>query len=424
MSNNSQNDTKSALSPYRVLDLTGGGCLIGGRMLADMGAEVVQIEPPGGSPSRIAPFYKDIPDPEKSLFWFAYCANKRGITLDILRPEGQDLFKKLVSTADIVIESFAAGFLDCLNLGYADLIKVKPDIILTSISIFGQKGPKAHYEGSDLTAWASGGYLYACGNPDRAPNWISFPQTGLFGGAEAAIGSLTALRHRTNTGSGQQVDVSLQECAISPNLNVMQMWGTNHIEFRRVGGYMYIPRTGVRQAIYFKCRDGYIMVLAQGGTEPFVSSSARFVAWMAEEGMAPDWLKKLDWKVDYDAATMGQEIADKVEAAFERFTLTKTKAELYEEGAIKRGVLIAPVATTRDISQDIQLKARDYWVKLEHPELGADVNYCGPFVKMSGTPIHYRNRAPLIGEHNREIYGGELGIPDEELAVLKEKGVI
>ena len=138
---------KSNSAPYRVLDLTEGGCMIGGRLLADLGADVIKIEPPGGSPSRIAPFYKDIPDPEKSLFWFAYNANKRGITLDMTKTEGQDLFKKLVKTADVVIESFAPGYLDSLKLGYADLCKIKPDIILASITPFGQNGPKAALSG-------------------------------------------------------------------------------------------------------------------------------------------------------------------------------------------------------------------------------------------------------------------------------------
>jgi benzylsuccinate CoA-transferase BbsE subunit len=412
------------LLPYRILDLTEGGCMLGGRLLGDMGADVIKIEPPGGSLSRIAPYYKNIEDPEKSLFWFAYNANKRGITLDIHKSEGQELFKKLVRTADAVIESFEPGHLKSLKLGYPELSKLKPDIILTSITPFGQDGPKSGYLGSDLTAWASGGYLYACGDADRAPIWISFPQAGLFGGAEAAIGSVTALWHRRNTGSGQYVDVSLQECAVSPNLNVLQMWDVAGVEFRRVGGALYVPGTGVRQPIYFACKDGSVMILVQGGTEPFVSSSSRLVKWMAEVNMAPDWLKKLDWKGDYDATTMGQAIADRVGKAIEAFTLTKTKAELYEEGAIKRKILIAPVYTTGDICEDIQLQARDYWVKLAHPELNAILTYCGPFIRMSETPLVNARRAPLIGEHNAEIYSGELAISGPELELLKEKKVI
>jgi crotonobetainyl-CoA:carnitine CoA-transferase CaiB-like acyl-CoA transferase len=418
------NGNESALPPYRILDLTEGGCMLGGRLLADLGADVIKIEPPRGSASRTGPYYKNTVEPEKSLFWWAYNANKRGITLDISREEGRELFRSLVRGADAVLESFEPGYLDRLKLGYNDLVRIRPDIILTSITPFGQNGPKAHYRASDLTIWASGAYLFACGNPDRPPTRIGFPQAGLFGGAEGAIGTMTAIWHRYNTGEGQHVDVSMQESALSPNLNVLQMWDVGGVEFHRLGGALYVPGTGVRQPIYFACRDGYVMILVQGGNEPFVSSSARLVKWMEEEGMAPEWLVKLDWKLDYDANTMGQPIADRVGEAVERFTLTRTKAELYEEGAIRRQILLAPVANTKDISENLQLKSRDYWEKMEHPDLGDSVVYCGPFIRMSETPLKYRRRAPRIGEHNDEILAEELGIPREKLDSLRENGII
>ncbi len=419
-----EDNSKSALSPYRVLDLTEGGCMLGGRMLGDLGADVIKIEPPGGSPSRIAPFYRDIRDPEKSLWWFAYNFNKRGVTLNIALPAGQDLFKKLVATADIVLESFEPGYLGQLGLGYPDLAKIKPGIIMTSITLFGQSGPKAHYKGSDLTAWASGGYLNACGDPDRAPVWISFPQCELFGGADGAIGALTALWQRQKSGRGQHVDVSLQECAMSPTLNVLPMWGVNKVDYKRVGINLFIPTTGVRETIYYRCRDGYVMILLMGGNEPFVSSSARMVKWMADEGMSPEWLQKLDWATDYNAISLEQDLATRVAETVEKFTLTKTKAELYEIGAMKRNILIAPLSDTRDISQDVQLQFRGYWLKIAHPELREALTYCGPFIRMSESPLEYRLRPPLIGEHNQEIYGRELGISREELQALKQKEII
>jgi crotonobetainyl-CoA:carnitine CoA-transferase CaiB-like acyl-CoA transferase len=412
------------LPPYRVLDLTEGGCMIGGRLLADLGAEVIKIEPPGGSLSRIGPYYRDEVDPQKSLFWFTFNFNKRGITLDILKPAGQLLFKQLVQKADIVLESFEPGYMDRLGIGYDDLRTIKPDIVFTAITPFGQSGPKAHYKASDLTIWASGAYLYACGNPDRAPVCIGFPQASLFGGTEGATGSLTAIWQRGKTGRGQFVDVSMQECAISPNMNVMQMWGANKVIFRRTGGAAYVPSTGVRQPIYYQCKDGFAMILLQGGVEPFVSSSRRLVKWMTEEGLAPDWLQKLNWVIDYNASTMDQEMADKTGAAVEKFTLIRTKSELYEEGAMRRQIMIAPVNTAQDISEDLQLKARGYWQKLDHPELQEGLVYCGPFVKMSETPITYKQRAPLIGEHNWEIYVDEMGIQKDDLARLRGNRVI
>ena len=329
-------EINSVLPPMRVLDLTDGGCMLGGRLLANAGADVIKVEPPGGSFFRIGPYYKDIKEPDKSFFWFAYNANKRGITLDLRKPEGQNIFKQLVARTDIIMESFEPGFMSSLNLGYEDLCKIKPDIILTSITPFGQNGPKARYAASALTVWASGGYLNACGDPDRAPVWISLPQSFLLGGAEGAIGSLTAYFYRMNTGEGQHVDVSMQEAAVSPNMNILQMWDVNHVEFQRVGSASYVAGTGVKQPIYFKCKDGYVMILAIGGNDPYASSSERLVRWMDEEGMAPDWLKQLNWWTDYNASDLKQELADRVGEAIEKFTLTKTKDELYQKGAFDR----------------------------------------------------------------------------------------
>ena len=165
------------LGPYRVLDLTEGGCMVGGKILADLGADVIKIEPPGGSKSRnIGPYYKDIPDPNKSLYWFAYNTNKRSITLNIEAADGRELFRRLVKDADIVMETFPPGYLGNLDLNYDKLCATKPDIIVASVTPYGQTGPKAHYQGSELTAWASGGCLYVMGDPDRPPVWISFPR--------------------------------------------------------------------------------------------------------------------------------------------------------------------------------------------------------------------------------------------------------
>jgi benzylsuccinate CoA-transferase BbsE subunit len=420
-------EIKSALSPIHVLDLTEGGCMLGGKMFADAGADVIKIEPPNGSPSRIAPYYRDKVDPNESLFWLAYNTSKRGITLNLLKPEGQELFKKLARQADVILESFGVGYMDNLNLGYTGISKVKPDIIYASITPFGQAGPKANYKASDLTIWASGGFLNACGDPDRAPVWIGFsPQASFFGGAEAAIGSMTAYWHRINTGEGQFVDVSMQESTMSGNMNSLQMWDVNQVEFRRVGAVSFVAATKVRQPIYFKCKDGLIMILALGGNDPYASSSEHLVQWMKDEGKCPDWLAKLNWWTDYNAAVLKQDLADKVGQAIEAFTLTKTKAELYETGAFGKykQMLVAPVSSTKDISEDVQLAARNFWPRVPHPELKESLPYCGPYIRMSETPIELKHRAPLIGEHNNEIYTQELGLAETDIKTLKDKGVI
>lgn len=152
-----QGEQETLLEGYRILDLTDEKGFLCGKILGEMGADVILVEKPGGSSARqIGPFYKEIPHPEKSLFWFAYNANKRGITLDLDKEEGRLLFEKLVRTADVIVESFTPGYMESLGFGYEQLSQINPRIILTSISCFGQKGPYSHYKGSDMICWAMG----------------------------------------------------------------------------------------------------------------------------------------------------------------------------------------------------------------------------------------------------------------------------
>jgi crotonobetainyl-CoA:carnitine CoA-transferase CaiB-like acyl-CoA transferase len=414
----------SVVCPFRILDLTDYGCMIGGRILGDLGADVIKIEPPGGSISRIAPYYKDIPHPEKSLYWFAYNANKRGITLDLGKADGLAIFRKLVATSDAVLESGYPSRLKGLGMGYEDLITVKPDIIVSSISPFGQNGPKSHFKGGDLTGWASGGYLQICGDPDRAPNWISYPQAFLHAGAEAAAGTMAALFHRGNSGEGQQVDVSIQECAIACNFQTPEMWDLNKFEMARFSRSLQTRSGGVQQNQVWKCKDGFVLLVPSGGSEPFASSVANLVKWMAEEGMAADWLTEMDWADGYDSAKISQELVNRVEEFIRRFLQTKTKQELYEEGALRRRIMVGPMFTASDISDNAQLKSRDFWQAVYHPELSDTLTYTGPYAKLSEQPVRYRRRAPLIGEHNIEVYERELGLTRQEVILMRQAAVI
>lgn len=420
------NEVKEAfLSPYRVLDLTEYGCLIGGKILGDLGADVIKIEPPNGSPSRnIGPFYKDSADPEKSLFWKAYNTNKRGVTIDIEKADGQQLFKQLVKSADIVLESFPVGYMDDIGLSYTNLEEINPEIILTSITPFGQDGPKAHYKMSDLTCWASGGFMYITGDPDRAPLQISFPQAMLHGGAEAASASMTALWHRIKTGEGQCVDVSIQQCVIWTTMNTTGYWECHNVDYPRAGRHLR-PPTGVKLTFAgIPCKDGFVSCfLMGGGNQSMVAHMKTIVEWMDEEGMAPDWLKDFNWVVDYDIMRVTQETIDRVEESILNFFMTKTKAELYEN-AIQRRILLAPCSDVEDIRSNPQLEARHYWVEMDHPELNDKLTYCGPPIKDSEEQWQIKRLAPRIAEHNMEIFKDELGLSLDHIMILKQAGVI
>ena len=359
------------LGGYRVLDLAQGGCMLCGKVLADLGADVIKIEKPGGDPSRnLGPFHKDQADPEKSLYWLAYSNNKRSITLNIETKDGQELFKKLAANADFVIESFAPDYLNRLRLGYPDLSRINSRIILTSITPYGQDGPKAHYKSCELADWASGGQLATMGDPDRPPTWISFPQASLNAAAQAAAGTMVAHCHREKTGEGQQVDVSIQQSVAWTIMGTTQMWEFNQFEFVRAGAVSVNPKTGVQEKWVFPCKDGYVTAYIHGGGAAFAAASARsLVEWINEDGMAPKWLLKFDWVSDYDSSKLTQELVDRVGDAISRFLMTKTKQEIWQE-AFKRSILLVPVATAEDIYRDEQLRSRDFWVRMRHEELG------------------------------------------------------
>jgi len=414
--------TGSMLSPYRVLDLTDEKGFLAGKILADLGADVIKVEKPGGDLSRnIGPFYHDIPDEEKSLYWFAYNVNKRGITLDIKTADGQELFRRLVKTADFVIESFPPGFMGRLGLDYDSLSRLNPGLIMVSITPFGQTGPYSEYKASDIIAMASGGLMWLLGDPDRAPVRLSLPQAFLHVGAEAAAAALIALYHRGVTGEGQYVDVAMQASLTMLTANAVPYWELNQVIIKRIGAYRAGLTASTRQRLLWPCKDGWVIFYILGGA--FGARSNRALAqWMDSEGMADDFIKNMDWET-FDMATATQETQDLLEAVTAKFFLTKTKQELYQ-AAIEKGLGLCPVSIPEDLLENSQLKARNFWVEIDHPELGAAITYPGAFAQTSETPLTMRQRPPLIGEHNEEIYVNELGLSRQELVTLKESGVI
>jgi len=410
-------ENRLALGPYRVLDLTDENGMLCGRILGDLGADVIKVEKPGGDEARnIGPFYQDVAHPERSLHWFAYNANKRGVTLNLQVEEGREIFQKLVKTSHFVIESFAPGYLEELGLSYSILSQTNPAIIMVSITPFGQSGPNKNYKSSDIVAMAMGGLMYTTGDPDRPPVRVSVEQSYLHAGAQAAVGALIAHWYRETTGKGQQVDISMQEAVIPSIPEMLPYWQFAQYKLVRSGSYIFRGRAWQRVA--WPCKDGQIGMRILTGV--YARAIIPLIEWMDEEGMAGN-LKDINWK-EMDVSKIGQEEYDSWEEQFIHFFLSHTKEELYRE-ALKRHIHLLPAYTTDELVKEKQLTSRDYWTEVAHPELGTSITYPGPFARLNLTPYQIRQRAPLIGEHNHEVYR-ELGITTEKLASLERANVI
>jgi crotonobetainyl-CoA:carnitine CoA-transferase CaiB-like acyl-CoA transferase len=408
------------LSPYRVLDLTDEQGLLCSKILGDLGADVIKVERPGGDPARrLGPFYHDEPHPEKSLFWFALNTSKRGITLNLEDAAGRELFRKMVKTADFVIESFAPGYLDRLGLGYHDLEKINPAVILVSITPFGQSGPYKDFKSSDIVAWAMGGEMAPYGDADRPPLHFSHhSQAYLHAGSDGAQGALTALYQRQLTGEGQQIDVSIQDSVFQCLEHITANWDLRQAIPDR--SEEHIMGANHRSTQIWPCKDGWVS-WSHGGNS-VLAPSMPLIKWMDSEGYTNDFIKNFNWDRP-DFMKIPQAEMDQIEEPTARFFMAHTKAELLD-GAVKFKIMLYPVSTTADMLENKQLAFRNFWIELEHPELGEKITYPGAFAAFSESPIKIKRRAPLIGEHNREIYEKELGLTQDQVVTLKEAGII
>ena len=414
----------SIFSPYRVLDLTTERGLLCGQMLADMGADVVKVEPQGGSAARgIGPFYKDAPHADRSLYWWAYNRNKRAITLDVERDGGRDLLRRLIARADFLIESHNPGYLAQHNLGFADLAKINPALIYVSITPFGQDGPKASYADSDLIIMAAGGPLILAGDEDRPPVRLCIPQAYLHACADAAVAALAAHHERTRSGRGQQVDVAAQQSiAMATQSNILAA-PLGAMEARRMSGGVKVGPLEI--PLVWPASDGYVAMTFLFGTALGVFT-AKLMRFICEKGFCDEATRDKDWIAYGEQLFSGAEPLtefERVKEIVRSFTRSHTKAELLQL-AVERGFLITPVTTVAEVVESPQFASREYFQNVAHPELGASFLYPGPFAKFSATPIEYRLRPPTVGEHNNEIYRDELGLSGREIAELARAGII
>lgn len=411
------------LNGYRALDLTDRKGFFCGKVLGELGVDVIKIERPGGDADRkVGPFYKDIAAAEKSLYWFAYNESKRGITLDIESAEGQQIFRKLVETADFVIESFPVGYMDRLGLAYEQLNKLNTRIIVTSITPYGQTGEWKGWKGTDLTLMATGGIMILTGEPDGVPVRLNPDHAYCLAGSNAALATLIAHYFREISGEGQHVDVSIHECVIGENYHYTSVGEeVSGLPFQRSGMRM---RLGQGLYIYqiWPCKDGYVTWVFFGGT-PGAQDNRRISEWMDDEGILGGIPTDTDWE-GLDFSKIGQDYVDRMEERVAKLFMKHTKHELEDE-AMRRGIRVYAVNDMRDLLNHKQLNYRKFYKDLEHPELGISIRYPGyMFQTTAGDKACIRFRAPLIGEHNRQIYHDELGFSEQKIKELRRSGVI
>ena len=414
------------LKGFRVLDLTDEKGALCGKMFADLGAEVIKVEPPAGcSTRRIPPYLEDKADPEHCLYSIAYHAGKKSVTANLATDDGRAIVADLAAKSDFLVESHQLGYLDSIGLGYDALAKKNLRLIYASITPFGDTGPGKDYNWADIITWAAGGMMYMMGEEGKPPIQMSLPQAGLHAGGEAAVAMMLAHYPRQIDGLGQRIVVNMQACIVWTLMNEQAMPFLHGNHLSRTG--IFVGSADARRKMVYECKDGHISILIAGGTT-FGNSTKALIEWMRENGLGSDWMRTKDWVswvpgVFMKLTDQDRKDIDDLETTIERFLLTMTKHEIYRQG-LKRRIFLAPVANVADVASDEHLKARDFWTPVPHDTIGRTLTFPGPFAKLSATPIGSTTRAPRVGEHNDEIYRGLLGLTSERLNQLRAAGSI
>ncbi len=398
------------LADLTVLDLThyvaGPYCT---KLLADAGATVLKIERPGvgDGARRLGPFPGDVRHPEKSGLFLHLNTNKLGLTLDLKTATGQAIFHELLKTADAVIESFSPGTMARLGLGFPELEKINPRIVLTSISNFGQTGPYRDYLATEIAFWALSAYMYAHGEPDREP--LKYPgyEAQCYAGNHGAGATMAALFGARDMGMGQQVDISILECLAGIAESAHRLM--NYAYSGDVGLRPGHRREGTYPDGLYAAQDGWVSTYGPG-----VRNWPRLARLMERPDLQDDPIfmdpvERIYHHGDFDAI-------------FSSWLLEHTRLEVFQRAQAQR-LTFGVLYTTGDLFQDPQYRARGHFRRIEHPEAGS-LTYPGAPYRMSETPWQVRRPAPRLGEHNAEILCGRLGYAKADLPRLRELGVI
>ncbi len=410
------------LHGLRVLELADEKGQFCGKLMADLGADVLKIEPPGGQPTRtVGPFLHDVPHRERSLAFWHYNTSKRGITLNLESREGQKLLKRLAPSADILLESYAPGYLPGLGLGYEALSALHPGLIMCSLTPFGQTGPWRTYRSSDLLHLAAGGQMAGCGYdpediPDAPPIAPGGGNAWHMGGHYAYMAILAALYYRDVSGKGQYIDASIHEaCALTTESHVTTYAYSGQVVQRHTGRAASPDASDKAQ---MATRDGRWITIIRPGFQLNPTRLKRMAETLDAYGMAGDLLDE-----KYQSMEVIQSHLPHIGDILEKFVATLPQDEAWQVGQ-KLGLPWGAVRSMEEIVGDAHLQERGFFTEVDHPELDRTFTYPGPAAIFNGSPWRIARRAPLIGEHNEDILCGELGLSKSELVVLAESGVI
>ena len=401
----------TALHGLRVVELAREPIALAGKLLGDMGADVILVEPPGGDPSRrYPPFLDDVPGEDRSLYWLHYHTSKRGIVLDLDDRGGRERFQALIATADVLLEAEPRRRLGALGLDYDDLAAVKPDLIHVSVTPYGRNDPKSDLPQTDLTLMAASGPPWSCGYDDHSLPPIRGPQQGYHTASHfAAMSALTALLHRSVSGAGQFIDVSMTAASNVTTEAASYSWlVAQRTVQRQTGRHASVSPSGETQQ---RCADGRY---ANTGVPPRKPAEfAALNAWLGELGLADRLPEAVflelgaNWQGPFDLSKIGSD--DEITAIFGagrealKLIASTVSAQDFFLGCQRAGLAAGVVNAPEEAFEDAHFKARGFQVRVQHEDLQREITYPGAPYAFSRSPWAISRRAPKLGEHDAEI---------------------
>ncbi|WP_329240256.1 CoA transferase [Actinoallomurus sp. NBC_01490] len=393
------------LGDLRVVEM--GQLLAGpfcGQLLGDFGAEVIKLESPGrGDPMR--QWGREKPH-GRSLWWPVVARNKKSVTCDLRTPEGQELARRIIGQADIVVENFRPGTLERWGLGYDRLRETNPGLILVRVTGFGQTGPYAPRAGYGSIGEAMGGIRYVTGDPSRPPSRAGISLGDSLAAVFATIGTLVAVHNRHNTGRGQVVDAAIYEAVLAMMESLLPEWAIAGYQRERTGPVL----PNVSPSNVYPTADGEMILIAANQDTVF----SRLAATMGRPELAED-----PAYATHASRGANMTALDDLISGWTGTLGTDELLETLHDGGVPAG----RIYTARDMFDDPHFAAREAIVRLVHPEFG-ELPMHNAFPRLSETPGAVRHAGPALGEHNKEIYGGLLKITDDQMAALAAHGTI